>query len=133
MEETQVGKPIVEQGKIAPEQMKELEEGKYVTIKQIATELSYTTAWILELVHKGRIKGIKPLGGRWRIPRSEYERIIKEGIPPMLREPAEKPPVTEIEVSEAKVIDKVVEPEKKGERPSKGIFPFDFNMFGGKK
>lgn len=127
-----VGKPMIERGEASPEQMEELEKGQYVTIAQIANELSYTRAWILSLVQQGRIKGIKPLGGRWRIPRSEYDRIIKEGIPPMPREPAEKPQVTEIEVSDEKVIDKVREPEKKEGKPP-GIFPFDFGTFGGGK
>lgn len=129
-EKQKVGKPMVEKGKVAPEQIEEIEKGEYVTIAQIANELSYTRAWILNLIHQGRIKAIKPLGGNWRVPRSEYERIIKEGIPPMPREPVEKPPVTKIVVDEKKVIDKVVEPEKKGEKPS-SIFPFDFTSLGG--
>lgn len=127
-QEPKVGEPKIERGEVAPDQMEELEKGEYVTIAQIATELCYTRAWILKLVQDGRIKGIKPLGGRWRIPRSEHDRIIKEGIPPMPREPAEKPPVTEIEVSDKKVIDKVKEPLKQGQK-SEGLFLDFFGTF----
>ena len=123
-----VGAPKIEKGEVALEQMEEIEKGEYVTIAQIANELSYTRAWILSLVQQGRIKGIKPLGGQWRIPKSEHDRIIKEGIPPMPREPAEKPPVNQIKVLDAKVIDKVKEPEKKAEKPP-GLFLDFFGTF----
>ncbi len=131
-EKQKVGKPMVDKGEVAPEQMEEIEQGEYFTIAQIANELSYTRAWILDLIHQGRIKAIKPLGGRWRIARSEHDRIIKEGIPPMPREPAEKPQVTEIEVENQKVIDKVREPPKKDEKPSSLLFPWSL-FSGGKK
>lgn len=130
-QEEKVGTPKIERGEVAPEQMAEIEQGKYHTISQIAGELSYSTAWILDLVKKGRIKGIKPLGSGWRIPDSEYQRVIKEGIPPMPREPAKKPPITEILV-EPEVVE---EPEKQKEaKKPPSIFPLDFSqLFGGGK
>lgn len=82
----------IEKGELAPPQIKEVEEGHFYTIKQLAHDLSYSVAWITCLVQKGRIKAIKPLGGSWRIPASEVSRVKKEGIPPLPRViPAEVP------------------------------------------
>ena len=131
-EAPKLGKVQITEGELTPEQMEEIESGEYFTVAQIATKLRYTGAWILKLVQDGRIKGVKPLGGRWRVPRSEYEKLIKEGIPPLPREPSDKPSVTQIEVADEKVIDKVREPEAKKGPP--GVWPFDFSkLFGGKR
>ena len=129
--EPKVGKVMIEKGEVSPEQQQEIETGEYFSLQQLATRLCYGRAWIRQLVQEGRIKAIKPLGGRWRIPKSEYERIIKEGIPPLPREPTEKPPVTEIVVEDKKLMDKVREPEKKKEEPLIR-HPLDFSgLFGG--
>ena len=121
-------KVMVEKGEVTPIQMEEIETGEYFTIKQIADKLRYSVAWITFLVQERRIKAIKPIGGRWRIPKSEYQRLTTEGIPPLPREVV-KPPVEEIEVSEEKT--KQISPgaKQKGE----GIkFPIDFTkLFGG--
>lgn len=121
----------VERGNVSPTQLEEIERGEYVTIQEVAAKLRYTGAWITELVQKGRIKAIKPLGTRWRIPRSEFERLLKTGLPPPPRERA-KPPVTQIHVKDEDV-DKVLPPPPK-EPPKKGPeswFPFDFSgLFG---
>ena len=121
----------IEKGKATPEQIAEIKAGKYYSVAQIARELSYGHSWILELVRTGRIKAIKPLGGQWRVPSSEYERIKREGIPPLPRAEVEKPAVTEIEVPETVVEKKVKEPEEKKKEPPVG-FPFSLFM-GGKK
>lgn len=119
---------------VSAEQIKEIEVGEYVTISQIANKLGFTHAWIQELVAKGRIKGIKPLRGHWRVPKSEYEKLIKEGVPPLPRQEATKPQVTEILVDK-KVEDKIKEPEKKKEPPG-SFLGLDFSALfgtGGKK
>lgn len=127
-----VGQIQVEQGEVSPKQMGEIETGEYLTVTEIANKLRYSRPWVLGLLKANRIHGIKPLGGRWRIPRSEFDRILKEGVPPMPREEKEKPPVTTIEVSD-KVVDKIKEPEKKEKRPS-STWPLDFTgLFGGDK
>ena len=115
-------KVATEKSTVTPEQMEEIKAQEYYSIKQIADTLRYSVAHITEMVHRGRIKAFKPLGGRWRIPKSEWERIIKEGIPL----PREKiipgpPPVTEIEI-EPEMMQKIKEPEKKEKKWS----PFDF-------
>ena len=121
----------IEEGAVSPEQLEEIKDGEYVTVKYIATKLAYSTQWVLWMMKQGRIKGIKPLGGRWRIPRSEFDRILKEGSKPMPREPA-KPPVTEIEVEEEVASRIVEEPKKKDGK--KIPFPLDFSgIFGGGK
>lgn len=114
----------IERGQVSPEQMKEILSGAFVSVKQIADRLNYSSAWINGLCQQGRIKGIKPFGGRWRIPKSEYERIIREGIPPLPKE-EEKPPVTEIEVKNpSKVEEPKRKPDEHGPTKEPGIFPF---------
>ena len=122
---------MIEKGEATDEQIAEIEEGKYYSVAQMARELSYGHSWMLELVRSGRIKAIKPLGGQWRVPNSEYQRIKKEGIPPMPRVAIEKPKVTEIEVAAETVKDKVKEPPPREEPPM--LFPFSLFMGGKKK
>ena len=119
MEEAKV---MVEKGKVSPEQMAEIEAGGFYTIKEIAEKLRYSYAWITYLVQDGRIKGIKPVGGRWRIPRSEYQRLVTEGIPPLPREKETPPRVIEIPIEEEKVRGKLKQTAKK----SKSLFPWLF-------
>ena len=115
-------KVIVEKGDVSPEQMVEIEAGDFYTIKEIAEKLRYSYAWITYLVQDERIKGIKPVGGRWRIPKSEYQRLITEGIPPLPREEKAPPKVIEIPVSE----EKVREGPKQVKKQSKSLFPWLF-------
>ena len=100
----------VEKGEATEAQLKEIEEGHFFTVKQVAGILNYSVAWITRLCQVKRIKGIKPTGSSWRIPGSEFERLKKEGIPPL---PRVKPPIpgTDITVSEEQ-LSKVI-PEKK--------------------
>ena len=74
------------------EAQKMVEGGRWYSPKQIADKLGYTTAWICALLEQKRIKGHKPLGGRWRVPPEEYEKLLKEGIPPLPREVPRPPP-----------------------------------------
>ena len=126
------GQVLIEKGEVPPEQLKEIEAGEFMTPGEVADKLRYSYQWVLWMLQDGRVKGIKPLGSRWRIARSEYERILKEGIPLLPRDVAQalKPPVTEIHIDEKKVMDKVREPKKKGSRPP-SLWPFDFTgIFG---
>jgi len=132
----EVPKVIVDKGEITPAQMQEIEAGEFLTVSEVADKFRYSYQWVLWMLQEGRIKGIKPLGGRWRIPRSEFDRILKGGIAPMAREKpeSERPPKTEI-VPDEKTIKKITQERKAGEEgkpPS--WFPLDFSdLFGGKK
>lgn len=76
----------IEKGSASAEQIREaVDQGDYVTVKEVANALGYTPAWITSLCQTGRIAGVKPTGGQWRIPRSEMERLQREGIPPARR------------------------------------------------
>ena len=119
-------KVAVGKGEVTPEQMEEIEGNEFVTPKEIANKFRYSYQWVLWMLQEKRIKGIKPLGSGWRIPRSEYERILKEGVPPLPKE-KEKPAVTEIPVDDKKIMDRVVEPKVEKTEP-KSIFPF--GLFG---
>lgn len=129
MPEEGQGEVVVDRGEVSPEQMEEITSGEFLTVGEVADKLRYSYQWVLWMLQEGRIKGIKPLGSRWRIPQSEFDRILKEGLPPMPREEKEKPPVTEIAVEDKKIIDKVKEPEKKKEPPL--VFPW--SLLGGGK
>jgi len=50
-----------------------------LTVDKVAKELSLSTRSIYRLIKKGAIKA-KRVGGVWRIPRSELERIEKRGL-----------------------------------------------------
>ncbi|MBU1449320.1 helix-turn-helix domain-containing protein [Patescibacteria group bacterium] len=127
----EVGKVIISKGEITPAQMQEIEAGEFLTVCEVADRFRYSYQWVLWMLQEGRIKGIKPLGGRWRIPRSEFDRILKGGIAPMARE-RPKPPVTEIEVN-GKAAEKVKEPPARKQPPT-DWFPLDFSqLFGGGK
>ena len=89
----------VAKGEATPAQIKEITAGYFFTIKQLAQELGYGTAWIIALVKRGRIKAMKPTGGQWRIAQSEVERLRTEGIPPLPRKPPELKPDSEIVVT----------------------------------
>ena len=121
----------IEKGEVSKEQMQEIMTGEFITVKELAEKLRFSYPWVIWHLQEGRIKGIKPLGGRWRIPRSEYDRVMKEGTPPMTKEKV-RPPVTEILVDN-KVVEKIKEPPKKEGKPP-GNFPLDFSsLFGWKK
>ena len=113
-------------------QMQEvLTAGQYYTSRQVARKFGYSDVWVSTLIKNGRIKAIKPAGGQWRIPKSEVDRIEKEGLPPMPRQ--NKSPVNTIQVSDEKrrkVLPEKKQKDEEGEPERKGFFPFDFSLFG---
>lgn len=96
---------IEDKGSHTKEQVEEVREREgYLTVKEVATDLKFSTAYVSYLLagdpKKGippRIRGIKVFGGSWRIPKSEYDRLIKEGPLP-LKKPGEDKEVTRIKV-----------------------------------
>ena len=52
---------------------------RMLTVDKVAKELSLSTRSVYRLIKKGAIKA-KRVGGVWRIPRSELERIEKRGL-----------------------------------------------------
>lgn len=117
----------IEKGAATPEQIEEIKEGRYFSIKQLAETLGYSVAWITFLCQKGRIKAMKPLGGSWRIPPSEVARIKREGVPPL---PRQQPAVdaTEIRV-EGPHLERVKAQEKKEEKKRTIKWPLSL-LFG---
>ena len=115
-------------GEITPTEAKAVAKGEYVTIKQLANTLGYSVAWVTKLVQEGRIHGTKPLGGNWRIPKGEVERLTKVGL---------RKPITasEVEASEIKVTDEhinrvITKPtEKKEETPEDKKTPWPLSFF----
>jgi len=117
-------------GEITSKEAKAVAKGDYVTIKQLANTLGYSVAWITLLVQEGRIHGSKPLGGNWRIPKGEIERLTKVG----LRKPVS---ASEIEASEIKVTDEhikrvITKPPESKEEPEeeekKAKMPWPLNF-----
>lgn len=98
----------IESSNVSPAQMDEIEAGDHVSVKKVATDLGYTTAWISLKCKLGQIKAVKPTGGQWRIPRSEYERLRTQGFP-IIPQQRPKPHVTEVEVSPEQ--ERVIAPE----------------------
>jgi len=136
LEEKQGMKPV-EKGEVSPNQLEEIKQGEFVTIRDVAEKLNYTTSWITYMVQAGRIKAVKPFGGRWRIPKSEFEKIKAEGIPAQAEgeesgevkeEPEEKlkPQVLTIDVNQ-KILPKPgkASPKEEKEKAS-GLFPWLF-------
>lgn len=138
---TAVEKPpesiAIEEGAVTPEQIQEIVEGKYWTISELAERMGYSTTWIQMQCKNGRIRGIKPLGHRWRIPESEVQRVLKEGIHPLPRE-EKRPEPTRITVPAEKA-DKVAphrreeeeEEEEKTKEEGRGDYwPLPFPLKG---
>lgn len=117
----------VEKGEASEAQIEEVKEGHFYRIKEVASDLGYSVAWITCLVQKGRIKGMKPLGGSWRIPSSEVARLKKEGIPPLPRTPPPLSGIGEIVVGEEHR-DKVM-PKKEEERKEKKKAGWPLDVF----
>lgn len=77
----------IEQGAVDLEQMVEVEGTEWITAPQLAAKMQYSREWIRCLLQSGRIRGVKPFGTHWRIPKSEYERLVRVGVPPPPRKP----------------------------------------------
>jgi len=122
----------IEKGEATQEQIKEVLEGKFYTIKELAGKLGYTTAWITWKCQAGVIKAVKPIGGQWRIPASEVDRIMKQGTIPLAK-PKSKEPVTVLEVPPEKV-DKVAPhprtPVEEAGKEANPYWPLPFPLRG---
>lgn len=131
--EQPLGPIAIEQGEVTPEQVQEIVEGRYWSISELAERMGYSTTWIQMQCKNGRIRGIKPLGHRWRIPESEVQRVLKEGIHPLPRE-EKRPEPTRITVPVEKA-DKVAphrreeaEEEKPLEEGRGDYWPLPFRL-----
>lgn len=119
-----------EKGELSDSQTKEVQEGRFFSIRQVAEAINYSTKWITTLVQTGRIKGIKPTGHSWRIPESEMERIKREGIPPQPRTSTSPP--EEIVVPPEHLERVISKPKEKKEEPKKEAeeeLEWPFNLF----
>ncbi|MBU1349297.1 helix-turn-helix domain-containing protein [Patescibacteria group bacterium] len=120
-------------GRLTAEQAKEIEEGNFLTVSEIADKLQYSYQWVLWNLQCGRIKGVKPLGRRWRIPKSEFDNLLQHGLPPWPKEAPKAPSVMEVVVDEKVVREKIEEQEVK-KKAGVDFFGLDFSgLFGGKK
>ena len=126
---------LVDKGSVSVQQIAEIEKGQYHTVQEVAKRLNYSYIWILYCVQEGRIKAIKPLGGRWRIPASELDRLLKEGLPMRREKEQPKAEVTTFVLDEKQ--SKRVSPpprEEPARKPAPWKFPIDFGpLFGGQK
>jgi len=104
-------------GEVTPKEAKEVAKGEFVSIKELAGTFGYSIAWVTHLVQEGRIHGVRPLGGggNWRIPKSEVDRLTKQG----LRKPdtTMKDEASEIKVTGEHIERVVTKPPEKKEQP----------------
>jgi excisionase family DNA binding protein len=114
-------------GELSGPQNQEIGERHFLSTKQIAGELNYSMVWITKLVQQGRIKGIKPTGGSWRVPASEVDRIKKEGIPPLPRA-APTPMPEEIVVKPEHLVRVTAQPKEKKEKQGEEEEHWPFNI-----
>jgi len=77
----------IEKGFATNAEIAEVDSGTFLTAKEVASKLRLTRAWIIKCLQTGRIHGIKPTGGQWRIPASEARRL-QNGISPLPRKSA---------------------------------------------
>jgi len=106
-------------GEVTPKEAKEIARGKFVTVKEFAGIFDYSTAWITILLQEGKIHGVRPLGGNWRIPKGEIDRLTKEG----LRKPvaASEVDATEIKVTDEHIKRVITQPPEKKEESEGGV------------
>ena len=101
-------------------------EGKgHVTVKWLADTLGYNSAYISLLCKQGRIKAVKPVGGLWRIPREEADRIVSQGLP---EKPGKEPNINRIKPTKEQrkqVVPDAPEPEAE-EEESRDIIALPF-------
>lgn len=89
-------------------------ERNFVTLKELATIIGYSYRWTFTLVRAGRIKAIKPTGGRWQVPLEEVERLKTEGIMSLKEERTRKIPKNKI-VIPADLAARILGPRRKPE------------------
>ncbi len=116
-------------GSASPEQLREIEEGRYYTAKELSSKINYSIQWIAWMCRNGRIQAVKPFGAQWRIPRSEGDRIISQGLPAIPRPQPPKPQddddVVRIRVSKEKA--EKVRPKQPESEKEKGLLDFLFD------
>ena len=103
---------------------------RYYSTKELATRLNVSRVWICRLLTEGRIKGIKPTGGDWRIPEEEVQRMVTEGLPAT---PKQAPPRPQMKIKVPKEkADRLIPPEEtppaREERKISWLWPFE-SMF----
>lgn len=54
-----------------------MQEREYLTTEEIAEMLKVTTKTVRNWLQSGELRGIR-LKGSWRIPKSEFERFLKQ-------------------------------------------------------
>lgn len=96
-------------GEIKPEQKAEIAEGNYWTTRQLADQLSFTQLYIQVLCRRGIIKAIR-YQSKWRIPKSEVKRLLRDGLkrPPL---PQGEIPLEALTLNEEQ--QKLIEPVKR--------------------
>lgn len=120
----------LEQSNVTPGELEEIEAGDYMSCKQIATQLGYTTTWISTKCKMGQIKSVKPVGGQYRIPKSEYDRMRSQGFP-IQPQPRPKPKVESIEIKNEqldKVAPEIKRKERKQEKETPANEPFKLEL-----
>lgn len=106
----------IEAGEVSQEQLKEvIDQGRYISAKELSSKLSVSRAYICKLLKEGRIKGVKPFGGEWRIPQDEANRVMQQGLPPAPRKPPPRRKVA-IKVSKEEA-DRIMPEAKRKEEP----------------
>ena len=80
------------------EEKQDLVSGAYWKPVQLAEALSFSTIYIQILCAKGVIRAIR-YNHRWRIPKTEIDRILKEGVKP-LPKPLQSIPVEKLILDE---------------------------------
>lgn len=112
--ENKEDQPAEKANELSSEQLKEVEAGEFFTVPQVSRKLGFSRAWITQLVGQGRIKAVRPIGRQWRIPKSEYERLITKG-----QDWAPKPKPLQQQVLEVEVEEEKVTQPKPGEKKEK--------------
>lgn len=72
---TEIAEPL---DKIAYEWYIKLQENKMRTVQELADACKLSKITISRLCRSGKIRAIR-IGGSWRIPDDEFERVLKEG------------------------------------------------------
>lgn len=75
---------------LSSREAQDLSSGNYWTTRQLANLLSFSVIYIQILCEKGTIHALK-YGSRWRIPRTEIKRVVRDGLKPPPREPVAVP------------------------------------------
>jgi len=131
-----VPEPEPEPEKVDRRRKQPVDRGEaYWTVKEVATKLSCSAAWIYDMVRDGKISVIRQ-GRHIKINPEEVQRIMEKGLP---LPPKENPPLeaTEIVVDEETAQKLQPPPERKDtddeEQEEEGGVGWPLNIFLGKK